>query len=151
METVISRKYVGPARWILIIVSLGMLIYGSAMVYQGVRGDALVSPIIGGVLALVGLLGCVAVPRHRTVVTEEYVESRRFGTVRIDFADVAWVQMRLGELIISDGRRSVRVNRVAQNGRLLFNAAVEQLRRRPDISLRGDPETLAIHFGPASK
>jgi hypothetical protein len=151
MDPVVSRKFIGPARWILILVSAGILIYGAALLYTCIETGDILFASVGGALALVGLMGCVAVPRQRTVVTDEYVENRCFATVRIAFDEVAWAQLHLGELIISDNHRSVRVNRVAQNGRLLFNAAVEQLRRRPEIDLRGDPETLAIHFGPVAR
>ena len=147
MNRVVSRKYVGPARSVLVLVSLIMLLYGVSLLWAVWQTFSIVPLVAGVMLAVFGVLGCIAVPRQRTTVSEEYVENRRFRTVRVDFDDVVWAQMRLGELIISDGRRKVVVNRVAQNGRALFDAAVEQLKRQPNVEYRGDPQILSLHFG----
>lgn len=151
METVISRKFVGPARWILVCCCLLIVLYGFALCYQGLtdhEGTDYLVIVIGGGFGLVGLAGTMVIPRQRSVVTETYVEKRRLLSTRIDFDSVVWVRLHLGEMILSDGSRRVAINRVAENGRQLFAAAAEQITRRPAIELRGDPETLAIHFGP---
>ncbi|MBD3257816.1 hypothetical protein GF377_05230 [candidate division GN15 bacterium] len=135
----------------MVAVSAGMLSYGAAVIYQVYKSQALehdyVVFAIGVVLAVAGLLGCVAVPRQRSMVTDTFVEKRRLFVRRIPFDDVKWAQLYLGELIISDGKRTVTINRVAENGRQLFSAAVEQLQKRPGIEYRGDADALALHFG----
>ena len=147
MNKVVSRKYVGPARWVLVLVSLIMLLYGVSLLWAVWQTFAIIPLVAGAVLTVFGLLGCISVPRQRTIVTDEYIENRRFTTVRVRFEDVLWAQMRLGELIVCDGRRKVVVNRVAQNGRVIFQTAVEMLKHQSNVEYRGDPQTLSLHFG----
>jgi hypothetical protein len=147
MNTIVSRKFVGPARWVLVVGCLAILAYGAALGYGALRDQDYLNAAIGGLILIVGLAGAVIIPRQRCVVSETYVEKRRLLSTRVLFDDVKWVRMHLGEMIISDGASTISINRVAENGRQLFTAAAEQLTLRPDIDYRGDPDTLAIHFG----